>query len=213
MSQVTAAPIRPNLLVALDGSERIFALSLFAYFTSRMSNDIIFRQSLGHILILASELLIVFFVVFRKHPVWMSLSPVDWFVAAAATSMPLLISPGASEPIAPEGLCSALICFGICFQISAKIALNRSFSIVPTNRGIKTRGPYAFIRHPIYMGYTITHIGYLLFAPDLWNLSVYSLGFILQIIRIFREERLLIQDKAYQEFSKAVRYRLIPGIF
>jgi protein-S-isoprenylcysteine O-methyltransferase Ste14 len=34
-----------------------------------------------------------------------------------------------------------------------------------------------------------------------------------QVIRIFREERLLMQDAGYRVFAARVRYRLLPGVF
>ena len=40
------------------------------------------------------------------------------------------------------------------------MALGRSFGVAPANRGIVVRGPYSFVRHPIYTGYLITHTGF-----------------------------------------------------
>jgi hypothetical protein len=34
-----------------------------------------------------------------------------------------------------------------------------------------------------------------------------------QVIRIFREERVLMQDAEYRVFSTRIRYRLLPGVF
>jgi protein-S-isoprenylcysteine O-methyltransferase Ste14 len=102
---------------------------------------------------------------------------------------------------------------GLYIQISAKLILGRSFGILAANRGIKVDGPYRVIRHPIYAGYTVTHIGFLLAFPSLWNAVLYSTELAIQITRLLREEFLLKQDQTYRDYASRVRYRLIPMIF
>ena len=48
---------------------------------------------------------------------------------------------------------------GLVLVVVGKMALGRSFGIVPANRGVVVRGPYTLVRHPIYTGYLITHVG------------------------------------------------------
>ena len=89
----------------------------------------------------------------------------------------------------------------------------RSFGVVAANRGIQVVGPYRIVRHPMYAGYTIIHIGFLLAFPSLPNTILYSVTLAVQIARLLREERLLNSDPRYREFSSKVRYRLLPGVF
>jgi protein-S-isoprenylcysteine O-methyltransferase Ste14 len=42
------------------------------------------------------------------------------------------------------------------------MVLGRSFGLLPAQRGLVVVGPYRFVRHPIYFGYLIGHIGFLL---------------------------------------------------
>lgn len=98
-------------------------------------------------------------------------------------------------------------------QISAKVALGVSFGLVAANRGVRVSGPYRFVRHPMYAGYVITHVGLLLAMPSAFNALLYACALLLQIVRIKREERVLMQDQQYQDFSARVRYRLLPGVF
>jgi len=98
-------------------------------------------------------------------------------------------------------------------QISAKVILGLGFGIIAANRGVKSLGPYRFVRHPMYAGYTLTHIGLLLAMPSLTNAALYSLALGLQISRIYREERILRLDPIYREFASRVRYRLVPYVF
>jgi protein-S-isoprenylcysteine O-methyltransferase Ste14 len=106
-----------------------------------------------------------------------------------------------------------VILSGLLIQISAKIVLWRSFGIVAAVREIKVSGPYRFVRHPMYAGYTIVHVGFLLAFPSLWNLAVYASALLVQIARLLREEQLLNRDQHYREFASRVRYRLLPGVF
>jgi protein-S-isoprenylcysteine O-methyltransferase Ste14 len=203
----------------IDLLERSFVVTLFSWFTYRMADSIIKHWSEQVAFIWFIELTVVLFIVFRRFPKMVTTSPWDWTLTILASSTPLLVTPpllatsGGAEALLPERVCTALMLFGFLFQWSAKMTLGRSYGILPANRGVKTRGPYAFVRHPIYLGYTITHIGFLLYAPNLWNVTVYAAGFVFQVLRIFAEERLLARDEAYRDFSRAVPYRLIPGVF
>ncbi len=102
---------------------------------------------------------------------------------------------------------------GMFLQITAKVVLGHAFGIIAANRGVKVIGPYRFVRHPMYAGYTMTHIGYLLAMPALSTAILYALALSFQVVRIFREERVLIEDPRYREFAACVRYRLVPGLF
>lgn len=69
------------------------------------------------------------------------------------------------------------------------------------------------MRHPIYLGYLITHIGFLSANFSVQNLLVYASVYVAQIYRIYQEEKFLMRDEAYREYAARVRYRLIYGVF
>ncbi|ACD18995.1 methyltransferase family protein [Paraburkholderia phytofirmans] len=121
------------------------------------------------------------------------------------------LAPGVQ--LVPEAVGAALQLLGIGWQLFAKASLRRSFGILPANRGVVSRGAYRFIRHPMYLGYFITDIGFLLVNFGLQNLLVYGCQFALQVGRIVREERLLSADEGYRTYKRRVRYRVIPGLF
>jgi protein-S-isoprenylcysteine O-methyltransferase Ste14 len=102
---------------------------------------------------------------------------------------------------------------GILWAIASKIVLGRSFGWLPADRGIVSAGPYRIVRHPVYFGYLITHVGFLSANLNWQNLLVYASLYVAQIIRIFREERLLMQNATYRAYAEKVRYRLIYGVF
>lgn len=205
----TAAAPSPRLPLALDRIEQVAIVVLWSWLSWRV---------LGSVnpfapLLLASETLIVFFVLFRRPSASISVRRWDWTAAFAATLLPLLIDPGAREApvlIVPGVL---LFAFGTCWQLWAKLVLRRSFGIAPANRGVKMGGPYRGMRHPMYFGYFVTEVGILMLMPSAWNFALYAATWALQVFRLLREEDLLMRDPAYRSYAADVRWRVIPRVF
>jgi len=121
------------------------------------------------------------------------------------------LNPGIK--IVPEAIGALLQVAGIAWQLFAKASLRRSFGILPANRGVVSRGAYRFIRHPMYLGYFVTDLGFLLTNLSLYNLLVNIAQLACQVGRIQREERMLSTDERYRAYCSGVRFRLIPRIF
>jgi protein-S-isoprenylcysteine O-methyltransferase Ste14 len=102
---------------------------------------------------------------------------------------------------------------GVIITQSARLYLGRKFALLPANRGIVSRGPFAFIRHPIYAGWLILSVGYVMAYPNARNVSAVAATLPFMIWRIELEERLLDQDAAYRAYCAATPYRLLPLIF
>ncbi|MDL2352737.1 MAG: methyltransferase [Pseudomonadota bacterium] len=166
-------------------------------------------------LIMVAETAVVIFVLIRRPTQAISLKLGDWLLAITATYAPLLIqpadAPAALQWLVPLGI--GLTIIGNVVQIAAKMFLRRSFGIAPANRGIKTDGLYRIVRHPMYAGYLLVHIGVLMLMPTMLNLVIYAIGWWAQILRLLAEERLLSQDPAYRVLMEQTRWRLIPGLF
>jgi protein-S-isoprenylcysteine O-methyltransferase Ste14 len=138
----------------------------------------------------------------------------DWIVAVLGTTAPLLVRPSGDQALVSVlYVCVPLMLAGFFLQFAAKLTLARSFGVVAANRGVKIDGPYRILRHPMYAGYLLTQIAFLLNEPSVWNAAVYSVALALQVCRILAEERVLNRDPAYRKFVAAVPYRLAPGIF
>lgn len=193
----------------LDRIEQVTIVALWSLLVWRV------LQSPNHMapLVLIAETSVALFVLFRRPTERISMRLGDWLLAATATYAPLLIVPSAELWPVLEVPAVALILFGNVVQISGKLFLRRSFGIAPANRGIKRDGLYRFVRHPIYAGYLLTHIGILLIMPSLVNLVIYAIGWWAQILRIQAEEALLTQDPDYRDYLQQTRWRLIPGLY
>ena len=74
-------------------------------------------------------------------------------------------------------------------------------------------GPYALVRHPIYLGYLIAHVGFVLVNFSWRNLAVFALLYAVQVLRIGREEAVLAGSEAYRAYQCGVRWRLLPCVF
>ena len=163
-------------------------------------------------LVLVGELLLLFFVIFARRASEGSTSTREWLFAFAGTAAPLLATPGGS-PLLPVNIIAVIFIVGIVLQVAAKVNLNRSFGIVPANRGVVTTGFYSVVRHPVYASYFIGHIAFFLVNPTLWNLCIYSVELGFQIARMRAEEGLLSRDPIYAAYLRNVRYRLVPGLY
>ena len=161
---------------------------------------------------MASEGLVVLLLVFRRTSHRISRNPWDWVIGIAGSLTVLLVRP-AETSLVPIALGSALQIGGTVFSIYGKAMLGRSFGIVAANRGIVVEGAYRVVRHPIYLGYLVTHIGFLLANWSSRNVALYIIEYCFQVYRILAEERLLKEDELYRAYTGRVRYRLIPRIF
>ena len=93
----------------------------------------------------------------------------------------------------------------------ALLSLRRNFSILPEVRTLVTRGPYAWVRHPLYLGYSV-----LWFAgacatgrPVLIGLAL--LAAVLFERRAAMEERKLAAHVAAYDAYTRHTWRMVPG--
>lgn len=150
---------------------------------------------------------------FSRVPMKRDWRPVAFMCSMGGTYYFLAVRLAPGTQLVPETVGAALQLLGIFWQLFAKASLRRSFGILPANRGVVSRGAYRFVRHPMYLGYVITDIGFLLVNFGLQNLLVYGCEFALQVGRIVREEQLLSADEGYRNYKARVHYRVIPGVF
>ena len=197
----------------LDWTERLLLLAFYGWLVVRLLDGYRDSGDVASLLLLPSEGLIVFFMLIRRPPSELSRRWAEWLLALAASCAPLLATPTSGGGLVPAAVGAAVLLMGMLVQLHAKVTLGRSFGCVPAHRGLKLHGPYRFVRHPMYAGYLLGHLGFLLLNPGPWNLAVYALAYGLQIPRLLAEERLLGRDPGYRAYQIGVRYRLIPGLF
>jgi protein-S-isoprenylcysteine O-methyltransferase Ste14 len=113
-----------------------------------------------------------------------NLLPASWQVPAAAAAV--IIST----------IGYAISFWGIC-------NLGRSFAVLVAVRKVVTGGPYAYVRHPMYLGYLIELCG-LVFASLSLGMMLLAAGYILlMVVRAqLEEERLIEAHPAYREYMQ-----------
>lgn len=106
-----------------------------------------------------------------------------------------------------------LIIGGTVFSICAGLVLGRSISILPEARSLVTRGPYALVRHPLYLGEIVAVTGVALQYLSAWALLLLGLLCAIQFQRMKNEERVLL--RVFPEYGDymARTARLVPGVY
>lgn len=196
----------------LDLFEQLFVLFLYGWLVARLWPDSMDAAGFFAILLLLiSEGLVCFLLIIRRPTSDISLNLEDWIVAASATFLVLLVNKD-GDPFLP-GVGAYLLLAGMIIHVSAKLALWRSFGLVAANRGVKVRGLYAYVRHPMYAGYMLCHVGFMLAYPLLWNAVVYAIVWALLVARMTAEEKILMNDPEYQAYARVVPHRVVPGLY
>lgn len=87
---------------------------------------------------------------------------------------------------------------------------------IQSERGhtVATGGPYRYIRHPAYVGAILYELAIPLLLASYWAMIVSVLSAVLLIFRTALEDRTLQSElSGYDDYSRNVRYRLLPGIW
>ena len=191
-----------------DRAERFVLVALLGLLAYRLVPDL--AEKPVNLIYLVSETMVILMVTFRRTANEISRRSADWVIGFAGTLLPLLVVRSDSAPL-PYG--ATLLFLGFCVAAGAQLSLLRSFGVVAANRGVRTGGLYGLVRHPMYLGYFLTHLGFLLTNPLLWNVALCAVWTACQLYRIRAEERVLSADTAYVAFARRVPYRLVPFVY
>lgn len=161
----------------------------------------------------AEEMWIVVAYLVRRPARVVSQRPIDWLLAFGGTFGGVLLRPDGAHPHwgVVAGFDVQMIGLAIC--VASFIALGRSFGFAAADRGLVQRGPYSFVRHPIYGSYFFLQIGYLLQSLSLRNALVVAFICSCNIGRAVVEERLLVTSSAYDDYRTNVPWRILPGVW
>ena len=100
---------------------------------------------------------------------------------------------------------------GYALVIWSLVVLGSRFGIAPADRGLVSKGPYRFVRHPMYLGELVLRLA--LVSTSLQPYLATGLFVTLATIQILRAVREELIIAGYPEYAGRVRFRLIPGVW
>ena len=119
-------------------------------------------------------------------------------------------------PLTVELISFALVLLGY-LMITAVFRANSFASRVievETSQKVISTGPYAIVRHPMYSATSVFYFFTPLALGSYWALIPAALLLLVFIPRIRGEEKELTEHlEGYREYTRKVRYRLIPGLW
>ena len=195
--------IAANLVAAFGAA--LFARSGLQYYSR--------THSLIGAIFLFEELWVVVAYLVRRPARVVSQRPLDWLLAFGGTFGGVLLRPAGAHPHWGVVAGFDLQLIGLVLCVASFAALGRSFGFAAADRGLKQRGPYSVIRHPIYASYFFLLIGYLLQSLSWQNALVVAFVCSCNVGRALVEERLLASSGDYDKYRSTVRWRLLPGVW
>src|SRR5262245_57688823 len=110
---------------------------------------------------------------------------------------------------------AAVTAAGLSIALWARAVLGRNWSgvvVLKEQHELIDRGPYAFVRHPIYTGVLLMVLGTVMFWGTRDGVIMFAVIVAALIVKALREERLLTKHfpEAYPRYRARVGARLIP---
>ena len=135
------------------------------------------------------------------YPVWLHLLE-RWRVVAASSDTRLVM------------LGSSMVVIGYVLAFASLAWLGRSFSIHPEARRLVTTGPYALVRHPLYVAETLAAAGMATHFAAPPAFAALAVQVALQMLRAQYEEEVLLaafgeEFEAYRRRTK----RFVPWVY
>jgi protein-S-isoprenylcysteine O-methyltransferase Ste14 len=84
-----------------------------------------------------------------------------------------------------------LAALSACLSLASLLSIGRLFGVRPALRGLATKAPYRFVRHPMYLSYFLADLGYELQEWNVGTVLIVMMGWMSLIYRIYAEERML----------------------
>lgn len=143
----------------------------------------------------------------RVDPVDRATGARDILVPLAGAALPfaLLLSP--PRPVIDPGAIFWLMTAGTALTVWGIWTLRRAFSITVEARELVTRGPYRFIRHPVYAGEIVTAAAVALWRFSWTNAAILAAFVAIQLVRARWEERKLSRAlPGYAAFARGTAW-------
>lgn len=196
------------------------SLSRIQAHNSEIADKIIVSRFLSENMIVFYNVLSLWALSIRKKPLQKSETVAEITIPvltiAVYISLNLLsqIPPALNQILVPEryalslSLAGSVFVFcGLLISVIAIFHLRHSFSILVQVRDVVSQGFYRYVRHPIYLGYFIQIIGFLLAIPYLWTLLWAIVAGNLFITRArLEEKKIAAYSPEYRDYMKSTPF-------
>lgn len=171
-------------------------------------------RSAGAVLVIAFYALLIWCYLRRGPAVATSRSLTAHAAAIAATWLPFVLPllHGAPSASGRQAIADVLLACGMVWAVWSLRYLGRNVSVLAQARDVVVRGPYRWIRHPLYVGELVSALGLAIAANSYLALGLWVALCGLQTYRAIREEQVLLQAcPAYRSYQNRTA-ALLPGI-
>jgi protein-S-isoprenylcysteine O-methyltransferase Ste14 len=127
-------------------------------------------------------------------------------VAWASALLPFAVQIDRPVPVILRVLSLA----GVVMAIWTILVLGKSFDVSPADRGLVSKGPYRWLRHPMYASELFSVVVLVIVELSLRNVLVTLTLAATLVLRIRWEEKIIV---GYQDYGNRVRNRLLPGVW
>jgi protein-S-isoprenylcysteine O-methyltransferase Ste14 len=152
------------------------------------------------------------FIYRRKPSRRPSRSPKAFLACAGAIVPAMFIAPpGADAALAAVVAGELVVVVAVGFTLASVVCLGPCFGVLPVVRGLVMRGPYRYVRHPVYLGEIAAFAGFVLASQQLANVPALLVFCVAQAVRLRLEEEALLEAFPEEYGAFAARTpRLIP---
>ncbi len=172
-------------------------------------------RTVGAVLVLAFYALVIWCYLRRGPALATSGSVTAHAAAIAATWLPfaLPLLHGALAGQRRQALSDVLLICGMVWAVWSLRFLGRNVSVLAQARGVVDRGPYRWVRHPLYAGEIVSSLGLAIAVNSYTALALWVALCGLQVYRALREEQVLLRAlPAYRSYRSRTA-ALLPGVF
>jgi len=204
-----AAHMLPSL------ADQIALLNLFVRTDPYVLPTTLVLSTVSHVSTLVFLIVLVVMFTVRRIPQRVAPRFYPRFAALAGTflSAGFVLLPLQELSLALYLTSLLLVISGTSFAICAVLVLGRSISLLPEARRLVTRGPYALVRHPLYLGEIVALSGVALQYLSASALLLLGLVWAFQLQRMKYEELVLFQIFPEYGDYMARTARLVPGVY
>ena len=172
-------------------------------------------RTVGTVLVLAFYALAIWCFLRRGPAVATSGSVTAHAAALVASWLPFAVPLVSGAPPAEgrQALADALVVLGTAWALWSLRFLDRNVSVLAQARDVVDRGPYRWVRHPLYLGEIVSSLGVAITANSYPAFGLWLALCGLQAYRALREEQVLLQAlPAYRKYRSSTA-ALLPGLF